>query len=183
MLFAELFSEYRRRYPNINVHLAEGGSKLLEQAILQGDLELSGSLTPTDPAFDHQPFCNEPLDVLLPADHPLHDQQSLALAQLADSAFLLYQQSFTLNDRLLQAQAGRLHPREAGRSGQADFLAALVAAGQGWCCCRASSPASWNGRGSSGCPARTGPALGHRLRLATRRLPVEGGAGLAGVVA
>ena len=132
VLFAELFSEYRRRYPNINVHLAEGGSKLLEQAILQGELELSGGLTPSDPAFDHQPFCNEPLDVLLPADHPLHDQPSLALAQLADSAFLLYQQSFTLNDRLQQAckQAG-FTPREAGRSGQADFLAALVAAGQG----------------------------------------------------
>ena len=52
--------------------------------------------------------------------------------ELADSPFLLYQQSFTLNDRLLRAclEAG-FSPREGGRSGQADFLGALVAANQG----------------------------------------------------
>ncbi|WP_264675684.1 flavodoxin [Pseudomonas aeruginosa] len=45
---------------------------------------------------------------------------------------MLYQQSFTLNDRLLRAclEAG-FSPREGGRSGQADFLGALVAANQG----------------------------------------------------
>jgi DNA-binding transcriptional LysR family regulator len=44
----------------------------------------------------------------------------------------LYQRSFVLNDRLLQAckQVG-FTPKEGGRSGQADFLVALVAAGQG----------------------------------------------------
>jgi DNA-binding transcriptional LysR family regulator len=114
------------------VRLFEGGSKLMEEALLQGELELGGSLTPNDPSLDYQAFCNEPLDILVPADHPLAGEPSLALAQLADSPFLLYQQSFTLNDRLLLAcrQAG-FTPREVGRSGQADFLAALVAAGQG----------------------------------------------------
>ena len=73
-----------------------------------------------------------PLDILVPEDHPLAAEPSLALAQLADSPFLLYQQSFTLNDRLLLAcrQAG-FTPREVGRSGQAAVLAARVAAGQG----------------------------------------------------
>ncbi|UVE16911.1 LysR substrate-binding domain-containing protein [Pseudomonas sp. LS44] len=131
-LFTELFAEYRRRYPNIVVHLQEGGSKSIEALVLSGELELGGSLTRDDPAFAAQPFCNEPLEVLLPADHPLTGQADVALAQLADTPFLLYQQSFILNDRLLQAcrQAGFI-PREAGRSGQADFLVALVAAGQG----------------------------------------------------
>lgn len=98
-LFAQRFAEYRRRYPNIAVHLVEGGSKTMEQAVLAGELELAGSV---------------------------------ALGELADSPFLLYQQSFTLNDRLLRAclEAG-FSPREGGRSGQADFLGALVAANQG----------------------------------------------------
>ncbi len=69
-LFAQRFAEYRRRYPNIAVHLVEGGSKTMEQAVLAGELELAGSLTPADDGFDYQPFCNEPLDVLLPAGHP-----------------------------------------------------------------------------------------------------------------
>lgn len=131
-LFAGLFAEYRRRYPNIVVHLQEGGSKLVEQLVLSGELELGAGLQPEDPAFDSQPFCNEPLDVLLPAAHPLSGADGVSLAQLADTPFLLYQQSFTLNDRLLRAcQEAGFTPIEGGRSGQADFLGALVAAGQG----------------------------------------------------
>lgn len=131
-LFAWRFAEYRKRYPHIQVHLVEGGSKSLEQALHAGELELAGALTPNDPGFDWQPFCNEPLDALLPAEHPLAGRDSIVLGELADTPFLLYQQSFTLNDRLLRAchETG-FEPREGGRSGQADFLGALVAAGQG----------------------------------------------------
>ncbi|MBM3113473.1 LysR family transcriptional regulator [Pseudomonas sp. P66] len=131
-LFARLFAEYRRRHPNITIHLLEGGSRSVEQAVLSGELELGGSLTPNDPAFAFQPFCNEPLDALLPTDHPLAGAGRVSLAQLADTPFLLYQRSFVLNDRLLGAcQQMGFTPKEGGRSGQADFLAALVAAGQG----------------------------------------------------
>jgi DNA-binding transcriptional LysR family regulator len=131
-LFTRPFAEYRRRYPNINIQLLEGGSRNIEQAVLSGELEIGGSLTPTNPDLAYLPFCNEPLDALLPADHPLANAGQIELAQLADTPFLLYQRSFMLNDRLLQAcqQAG-FTPKEGGRSGQADFLAALVAAGQG----------------------------------------------------
>ncbi|MCY1267520.1 HTH-type transcriptional regulator GltC [compost metagenome] len=131
-LFASRFAEYRRRYPNIAVHLLEGGSKTMEELVHSGELELGGGLTPGGDAFDWQPFCNEPLDALLPTDHPLAGRDSLSLEELAETPFLLYQQSFTLNDRLLRAcrEAG-FEPREGGRSGQADFLGALVAAGQG----------------------------------------------------
>lgn len=131
-LFAWRFAEYRKRYPQIQVRLVEGGSKSLEQALHAGELEMAGALTPSDPGFEWQPFCNEPLDALLPAEHPLAGRDSIVLGELADTPFLLYQQSFTLNDRLLRAcrEAG-FEPREGGRSGQADFLGALVAAGQG----------------------------------------------------
>ena len=131
-LFANLFAEYRRRYPNIQVQLLEGGSLNIEQAVLSGELELGGSLTPKNSAFAYQPFCDEPLDALLPAAHPLAESASVRLEQLAETPFLLYQRSFVLNDRVLLAcQQMGFTPKEGGRSGQADFLVALVAAGQG----------------------------------------------------
>lgn len=131
-LFAGLFAEYRRRYPNIQVQLLEGGSLVVEQAVLSGELEIGGSLTPNNPAFAYQPFCDEPLDALLPIDHPLAEDGSVRLEQLAETPFLLYQRSFVLNDRLLQAcQQMGFTPKEGGCSGQSDFLVALVAAGQG----------------------------------------------------
>ena len=131
-LFASLFAEYRRRYPNIQVQLLEGGSMHIEQAVMSGELELGGSLTPKNPLFGYQPFCDEPLDALLPADHPLAQGGSVRLEQLAETPFLLYQRSFVLNDRVVQAcQQMGFTPKEGGRSGQSDFLVALVAAGQG----------------------------------------------------
>jgi DNA-binding transcriptional LysR family regulator len=131
-LFAKAFAEYRRRYPNVTVHLLEGGSRAIEQAVMSGELEIGAGLTPDDPTFAWQPFCDERLDVLLPAEHPLAHLKEVELSQLADTPFLFYQRSFVLNDRLLQAcQQVGFTPKEGGRSGQADFLAALVAAGQG----------------------------------------------------
>lgn len=131
-LFASLLAEYRRRYPNINVQLLEGGSLSIEQAVLSGELELGGSLTPNNQVFAYQPFCDEPLDALLPADHPLAEDGTVRLEQLAETPFLLYQRSFVLNDRVLQAcKHVGFTPKEGGRSGQSDFLTALVAAGQG----------------------------------------------------
>jgi DNA-binding transcriptional LysR family regulator len=131
-LFAGLFAEYRRRHPNISIQLLEGGSRTVEQAVHSGELELGGSLTPSDPAFEHQPFCNEPLDALLPTGHALAGLKQVDLVQLADTPFLLFQRGFVLNERLLKAcQQEGFTPKEGGRSGQADFLVALVAAGQG----------------------------------------------------
>ena len=105
----------------------------IEQAVLSGELELGGSLTPkNNQAFSWQPFCDEPLDALLPANHPLAEGGSVRLEQLAETPFLLYQRSFVLNDRVVQAcQQMGFTPKEGGRSGQSDFLVALVAAGQG----------------------------------------------------
>nr|GFD01126.1 hypothetical protein [Tanacetum cinerariifolium] len=48
---AHAFAEYRRLYPNVTIHLLEGGSRAIEQAVMTGELELGASLTPDDPAF------------------------------------------------------------------------------------------------------------------------------------
>lgn len=81
----------------------EGGSLNIEQAVLSGELELGGSLLTKDPQFAFQPFCDAPLDALLPVDHPLAAKTVIGLEELADTPFLLYQRSFVLKDRLLQA--------------------------------------------------------------------------------
>jgi DNA-binding transcriptional LysR family regulator len=54
-LFADLFAEYRRRYPNVSIQLLEGGSRSIEQAMLSGELEVGGSLKPKDPHSPGKP--------------------------------------------------------------------------------------------------------------------------------
>lgn len=134
-LFAQRFAEYRRRYPNIAVHL--GGGR-------QQDHGAGGAGRRA--GIGRQPHPGRrrlrlPAVLQRTAGRAAAGRASciaaasVALGELADSPFLLYQQSFTLNDRLLRAclEAG-FSPREGGRSGQADFLGALVAANQEWCC-------------------------------------------------
>ncbi len=132
ILFAPLFAEFRARHPGIAIELLEHGSSRLEQAVLSGEIELAVSLLPVNEAFAWQAVCDEPLVALLPPGHRLGGQPTVTLTDLADSPFILFEGGFALN-RMIYAACRRrgFVPKEAARSGQADFIIALVAAGLG----------------------------------------------------
>lgn len=131
-LFAPLFAEYRSRWPNVEIELMEQGSARLEEALLAGEVELGVSLLPIGEAFSWQPVRDDPMMAVLAADHPLRGRQRLRLAELANDSFILFEQGFALNTRIEHACALRgFAPRLAARSGQLDFIIALVAAGLG----------------------------------------------------
>ena len=131
-LFAPLFAEYRSRWPNVEIELMEQGSARLEEALLAGEVELGVSLLPIGEAFSWQPVRDDPMMAVLAADHPLRGRERLRLAELADDPFILFEQGFALNTRIEHACALRgFAPRLAARSGQLDFIIALVAAGLG----------------------------------------------------
>lgn len=132
ILFAPLFAEFRSRHPGIAIELFEHGSTHLEQAVLAGEIELAVSLLPVDDAFAWQAVRDEPLVALLPPGHRLGGRPTVTLADLADSPFIMFESGFALN-RMIYAACRRrgFVPREAARSGQADFIIALVASGLG----------------------------------------------------
>ncbi len=131
-LFAPLFAEYRSRWPQVEIELMEQGSARLEEALLAGEVELGVSLLPIGEAFSWQPVRDDPMMAVLAADHPLRGRERLQLAELANDPFILFEQGFALNTRIEHACALRgFTPRLAARSGQLDFIIALVAAGLG----------------------------------------------------
>ncbi len=131
-LFAPLFAEYRSRYPGVEIELMEQGSARLEEALMAGEVELAVSLLPIAEAFDWQPVRDDPMMAVLRADHPLRRQEAIRLTQLAEEPFILFEQGFALNTRIEAACRARgFSPRLAARSGQVDFIIALVAAGLG----------------------------------------------------
>jgi DNA-binding transcriptional LysR family regulator len=131
-LFAPLFARFRSRYPSIEISLVEHGSRRLEEMVVAGELELAASLTPVPADFEWQPVAREPLLALLPPDHPHADAMRVSLWQLRQSPFILFEEGFALN-RLLEDACRRagVTPTVAARSGQIDFIIALVAAGLG----------------------------------------------------
>jgi len=132
VLFAPVFARFRQLHPQIELHVLERGSEALEESLRAGEIELAASLLPVADDLDWQPVRSEPLVALLPHTHPLAGRAALKLQDLADVPFVLFEKGFMLNRRIIQACLARgFSPREVARSGQPDFIAALVGAGIG----------------------------------------------------
>lgn len=132
ILFAPLFAEFRSRHPGIAIELVEHGSSRLEDAVLAGELELAVSLLPVPDSFEWRAVRDVPLVALLPPGHRLGGRAAVKLSELIDSPLILFESGFALNRLIDEACRKRgFVPKEAARSGQADFILALVAAGLG----------------------------------------------------
>lgn len=131
-LFAPLFVTYRKRFPNIEIHLEEHGSRHLEQLLIAGEIELAATLLPVSEALQTQFVFQSRLMAVVAVDHPLAHRGEIALAELADTPFIFFEAGFALNAQLQQAcRLQGFEPQEATHSGQIDFVVALVAAGYG----------------------------------------------------
>lgn len=131
-LFAPMFARFRSRYPDIEISLVEHGSRRLEEMVMAGEIELAASLKPLPDNVEWQAVAREPLVALLPADHPQAQAESTRLLDLRDSPFILFETGFALNRIIHDAcQRAGFAPAIAARSGQIDFIVALVAAGLG----------------------------------------------------
>lgn len=132
VLFAPVFTMFRRRYPGVEISLVEHGSKRLEELLRAGEVDLAASLTPVPEDFEWQDVRVEPLVALLPAAHPLAGRAALHLSELFAESFILFDEGFLLNKIIMDCCARRgFTPVVAARSGQIDFIAGLVAAGLG----------------------------------------------------
>ena len=133
-VYADLIRAYRTRYPGVELSLVEYGGRRIEQAVLEGELDLAITMLPTreEAALSALDLDCYPIRVVLPALPRWHDDAPLQLDALQDEPFLLYTRAFTLSERLEQAcqQAG-FEPQVAARSSQWDFLIAMVRSGMG----------------------------------------------------
>lgn len=132
LLFAKLFATYRRVYPGVEIILCEHGSKKLEEMLLANEIDLAASLLPADDAFDYQSVRKDPIDLLVPEDHPLAARESVTWKELQDLPFILFGPEVALNPLVLQAcEQNGFTPTLAASSHQIDFVIELVAAHAG----------------------------------------------------
>jgi DNA-binding transcriptional LysR family regulator len=132
-LFTPAIAAFRQRYPKVELKLFERGSKAIEAALIDGELELGGVLQPVDTdMFDVLPVSRQILWLVAPRGSRWDDAAEVALTDLASEPFIFYGESLALNDVVLNAcRAAGFSPTIVGRSGHWDFMAALVQAGIG----------------------------------------------------
>jgi DNA-binding transcriptional LysR family regulator len=132
VLFAETVAEFRKRYPGIEVQLQEHGSRILQDLVRKGEFDIGAALQPVPDDFEWQPIRDEPLYAMLPISHPLAERTSLRLAELTDTPTILFEDGIMLNTVITAAYRKRKMPLvDAGRSGNTDFIIAMVTAGLG----------------------------------------------------
>ncbi|HEX8979169.1 MAG TPA: LysR family transcriptional regulator [Parasulfuritortus sp.] len=132
-LFVPLIGAFKRRYPGIELKPYEDGSRAIEQALVDGQLELGGLLDPVDGSrFEHRMLIDDRLALLAPARSRWARRREVRLAELAEEPFIMFPAAYALNERITEAcrQCG-FTPDVVGRSGQIGFILELVRCGVG----------------------------------------------------
>ncbi|HDK6159969.1 LysR family transcriptional regulator [Klebsiella pneumoniae] len=134
MLMAEPISRFRQRYPGVELKIAEFGGLTVQQAVSNGELDMAMTALPVeeDSSLTILPLFNHPLCVLTPRTAEWEGKTSLSPAELASHPLVIYNEEFALSQQLMRLFAEHdVKPRIAVRSGQWNFLAAMVQAGIG----------------------------------------------------
>ncbi|WP_434637327.1 LysR family transcriptional regulator [Klebsiella sp. I138] len=134
MLMAEPISLFRQRYPGVELKIAEFGGLTVQQAVSNGELDLAMTALPVDEnsGLSTLPLFNHPLCVLTPRTEQWENVPSLSPEALAAHPLVIYNEDFALSRQLMALfTCHDVKPRIAVRSGQWDFLAAMVQAGIG----------------------------------------------------
>lgn len=127
LLTTALF-DYHQQWPDIELAFLEVGSRGIEQALLNNELDVGVLLQP----FDHQIFnsielCDYPLMVLLRRDATWASRKKINLEELQQQSFLMFPENFSLNSIILEAcQQHGFYPTIACRTSQWNLLADMV---------------------------------------------------------
>lgn len=131
---ADLIRSYRARWPGVELSIVEYGGRRIEQAVLEGEVDLAITMLPTrhEEGLGALELAAYPMQVVLPERPEWQGSEPLPITALREQPLLLYTQAFTLSERLEQlcAEAG-FTPQVAARSSQWDFLVAMVHSGMG----------------------------------------------------
>ena len=133
-LLAAAAEQLHARYPSIQVRLREAEASECFDLLFAGDADLAvveanlDSPPLDDLRFDQQPLFDDPFDIVVAADHPLADRDSVALTDAAREHWIIGLPKSTCRQHVLAAcsNAG-FTPSIAHEANEWSVVAALVA--------------------------------------------------------
>ena len=132
-LLPRALAAFHGEYPGVTLVLREAGSGDLIRYLEQGELDLAIVIMPArHPALHTTPLLDEELVLAVPPDHHLADRESVGIAELQETPFVMFREGYDLRAATLAAcrRAG-FEPRVAVDGGEMDSILRLVAAGLG----------------------------------------------------
>lgn len=137
-LLPSVVATVRATHPRCSVRIIEADPEECFDLLLADEADLAvvvatANLPPSiDPRFDQQPLLDDPLDLLVPEDHPLAAMSSVELSRTADQPWIMDRVGRPYHQLVLTACAvAGFTPAVAHEATEWDTGAALVAAGLG----------------------------------------------------
>nr|WP_255702003.1 LysR family transcriptional regulator [Bordetella sp. LUAb4] len=131
-LVAPAIASFHKQWPGVELKLLESGARAVERALREGELDVGICLAPVAEDLEGLPICDYPLHLLAPRQGRWQGRSEVRLAELAEEPFLLYGETFQLNETIAQAcRSVGYTPRLACRSSQWDLIVTLVECGMG----------------------------------------------------
>ena len=134
-LLPDLALHVMERFPRCTVHIIEADPQECFDLLVADKADIAVVVaTPSlparsDPRFEQQSLFDDPLDLLVSADHPLAREESILLSDAADEPWILDRPGRPHRQLVLTAcAAAGFSPAEAHQSAEWDTGAALVAA-------------------------------------------------------
>lgn len=131
--FGQVLGEFHQKYPDVVFNLNENGGKTIEAQVRNNDIHLGlTSLPVNNQEFDSFPLYSERFEVVMHHLHPLAHQQSVTISDLKDEDFVMFNEYFYLNDKIIAVtrQAGFV-PHIVSKISQWRFIEHLITAKMG----------------------------------------------------
>ncbi|GAA3722827.1 DNA-binding transcriptional LysR family regulator [Spinactinospora alkalitolerans] len=135
-LLADALARFHDRFPGIELHVEEGGSRDLIRALGRGELDLALIILPlhsSDPTFVTTPILRESLVVVSSMDAPPPSSRaSMRITDLRDRPLVMFRRGYDVREATLHAcRAAGFEPRLAVEGGEMDAVLRFVEAGLG----------------------------------------------------
>lgn len=133
-IFPPLLGKFNKRYPNIQLHLFEFGSKKVELGVYDGSLDVGVVCThpPKNDILEIFSFVEDPLRLIVHPEHHLACKSEVDFTALVNESFVLYSEDFSLYDHIInRCKLAGFHPRIIYNTSQREFMTQMVASNLG----------------------------------------------------
>ncbi|PTI25549.1 cidABC operon transcriptional activator CidR [Staphylococcus xylosus] len=128
--FIHILGEFHQEYPNVTYNLVEKGGKMIETQLINDEIDIGITTIPVDQDIFHSiPLYQEDLKLVVNKEHRLADREQINMAMLKDEDFILFNEDFYLNDKIIEAakNAGYV-PKTISKISQWNFIENLLSA-------------------------------------------------------
>ena len=128
ILFAPIASAFCKSYPQVSIRIVEDAGLKIEKAVEQGQVDVGFVIVPTfNNALEEHLLFEAPFVMCLPLQHPLTYAPSIALADLKEDSWIVFDESFALHNIMMEScKKEGFIPKAAFRTTQWDLMATLV---------------------------------------------------------